>query len=385
MVGRILKVISLTVCLSLIGHVVSHAKNAQTKVRMIVSSTIYVSGDLVNLQLLTLNEANKPLYEGDLINLYLVASDGQTVSYERFNSESQESGYAFLLPNELPTGNYKLVAHSTGSDYQTEAIIHVYSPTIFSSTSLPKNANPELGLTAVPTLTDDDSLDLAIQETTLSFHSKSTSSGVLALKIYDPLVEGSPVLGTVKRSEILLESAPKFMLKPILNDPDSRISVFFIDQGIVKEYSMRDSLEIETKLIRHQGSSSVWGYQFDNLGNAIGEVVIDLGQKDTVVFKSFENVVPFDDAVVSLLDHKRKRKYINQIYGTDFDNYEVISEESIDRQPDQVYLSKDYDGIATLREAFSSIVSKAAVKRNKGVYELWLLLPTLGFVTKKLH
>jgi hypothetical protein len=379
MVGRILKVISLTLCLGLICLMVSHAKNAQSKVRMVVSSTIYVSGDLVNLQLLTLDEANKLLYDGDLINLYLVANDGQTVSYERFNSARQEFGYAFLLPNELPTGNYKLVAHITGSEFQTEAIIHVYSPTIFSSTLLPKNANPELGLPAIPTLIVDDSIDLKVQETTFSINSKSASSGVLALKIYDPLLEGAPILGTVKRSEISLESSPKFVLNPISNDPDSRISVFFLDQGIVEEYSLRDSLEIEGKLVRHLGSSSVWSYQFDNIGHAIGEVSIDLGQIQNITFNSFENIVPFDATVVSLLDHKRKRKYINQIYGIDFDNYESIWEESTHSLPDLVYLNKDYEGIATLREAFSSIVSKAAVKRNKEVYELRLSPSNAGF------
>ena len=125
---------------------VSHAKNAQSKVRMVVSSTIYVSGDVVALQLLTLNEANKALYEGDLINLYLVANDGQTVSYERFNSARQESGYAFLLPNELPTGNYKLVAHIAGSEFQTEAIIHVYSPTIFFIHIIAQKCQSRIGI-----------------------------------------------------------------------------------------------------------------------------------------------------------------------------------------------------------------------------------------------
>ncbi|MDR7129480.1 hypothetical protein J2X69_001817 [Algoriphagus sp. 4150] len=377
MVERILKIISFS--LMVLVPAISMAQNKQDQVRMVVSSTVYISGDLVELQLLTLDDGDKSPTEGDLINLYLVAHDGQTITVERFNPVGGDTGVAFLLPDELPTGNYKLVAQVPGSAFQTEAIIHVFNPTIFSSTSLPKNANPELGLPALTFLTESSIVDLNVQQTTLGVTLKSSQSGILTVKVYDPLLEGPPILGAIKKSEIVVENSGRFELIPVSHDPNSRISVLFLDQGIVEEFNMRDSLEIEPKLIRHRGSSVVWAYQFDNLGRHIGEVPMDLEKWKNNQFSPFENVVPFNDHVVNILDHKRKRKYIDQIYRTTFDNYKSIHQKSSQVDPDQLYVTKDYEGIATLREAFSGIVSKISVKRSKGGYEIRLSPANAGF------
>ncbi|MFC5624429.1 hypothetical protein [Algoriphagus winogradskyi] len=358
-------------------------QSASLKVRMLVSSSLYVSGDLVALQLQTLDSEGKPAREGSLINLYLVDHSGSTVAIERFNSAKQDADQAFLLPEELSTGNYKLVAQIQGSRFQTEALIHVYSPTIFSSTALPENANPELGAHVIQASEAGENILWKVDEGSFSISSETLDFGLLAVKVFDPLLEGYPVLGHVKESELNEETKVSFKLKPPYNDPNSRISVFFLDQGLVEEYNMRDSASMEEELLKHQGSSSVWAYQFDNLGEPLGEVTVNLSDWKKKQFSSFDNTVPFDDAVVNILDHKRKRKYIDQIYRTDFDNYEPFLQKSDHVAPDQVYFSKDYEGIATLREAFSGIVSKASVKRTKDGYELILSPANAGFRYEK--
>ncbi|UZD24488.1 hypothetical protein PBT90_13930 [Algoriphagus halophytocola] len=378
MVERILKFLTLTLIVLSTAFSAASAQQAGHQVRMIVSSSVFISGDAVSLQLLTLDEEAKLLQAGELINLYLVDHAGNTVAIERFNSGNNEAETAFLLPADLATANYKLVAQIPGSSYQTEALIHVYSPTIFSSNSLPENADAELGLVDEMEVTNS-TLDLEVRPDSKELAFPVASDGVLAVKVFDPMLEATPILGEVKASEVKVENTGKFELITPSSDPNSRVSVYYIDQGIVEEYYLRDSAKIESQLIRHQGSSHVWAYQFDNMGERIGEVKVVLADWQNNQFASFENVVPFSDQVVTILDHKRKRKYIDQVYRTDFDNYEPIWQEEEQAGPDDVYLSKDYQSIATLREAFGGVVSKASVKRNKGEYELLLSPANAGF------
>lgn len=383
MVGRILRILPLALCCAVFTTLASFGQSASLKVRMLVSSSVYVSGDLVALQLQTLDSKGMLDSAGSLINLYLVGHDGSTVAIERFNSGKQNTDQAFLLPEELSTGNYKLIAQIQGSRFHTEALIHVYSPTIFSSTALPENANPELGTELTKASSPGENIQWKVNKDSFSISSETLDFGVLAVKVFDPLLEGYPVLGVIKESELGEENIESFQLNPPSKDPSSRISVFFLDQGLVEEYNMRDSVSMEEKLVQHQGSSSVWAYQFDDLGEPIGEVTVNISDWKNKQFSTFDNTVPFDDAVVNILDHKRKRKYIDQIYRTDFDNYESFLKKSDQVAPDQVYLSKDYQGIATLREAFSGIVSKAAVKRNKDSYDLILSPANAGFRYEK--
>lgn len=379
MVERILKYLTLTAFLISFALTTVMAQQEERQVRMIVSSSVYISGDAVSLQLLSLDERGELLQKGELINLYLVNPAGTTVTMERFNTDNSEAETAFLLPDDLATANYKLIAQVPGSSYQTEALIHVYSPTIFSSSSLPGNADPELGLEAFSIQEASPSFKVEVQADSSELSFTATADGVLAVKVFDPMLEAAPVLGGLKASEVKVENTGRFELITPSTDPNSRVSVYYIDQGIVEEYNLRDSAKIERQLMRHQGSSQVWAYQFDNMGEQIGEVKVVLADWQNNQFASFDNVVPFSDEVVNILDHKRKRKYIDQVYRTDFDNYEPIWKSGVQAAPDEVYLSKDYQRIATLREAFAGVVSKVSVKRNKGEYELMLSPANAGF------
>lgn len=51
--------------------------------------------------------------------------------------------------------------------------------------------------------------------------------------------------------------------------------------------------------------------------------------------------------------------------------------------PSQVWGKKDYQRIATLKETFSSIVSKAAVKRSKDGFQCVLPLANAGFLFER--
>tara|TARA_R110002012_G_scaffold322037_2_gene554101 strand:- start:45440 stop:47020 length:1581 start_codon:yes stop_codon:yes gene_type:complete len=379
MVGRILKIITLITCLLELSTNSLLALDDQTKVKMTVSSSLYVSGDLVSLQLLSGGELDKVMSEGNLINLYLVASDGQSVSMQRFNTSEWQRGMAFELPKELETGNYKLVAHVPGSAFQTEAIIHVYNPTIFSSAIIPRNADPKVGI--AKNLFQQSPLPVQIDTARklIKLPPQLEDAGVLAVKIFDPTLEALPVIGVVKNSEITVDDQPEFRLDPISKDANSRISVFFLDLGVVKEFNMRDSAAIEAELIQQRGTSAVWAYQFDNMGAPIGEVSIVLNESKSLKFSAFDNTVPFSDEVVNMLDLKRKRKYINQIYRINSDGYESLYNDLTQAVPDQIYLSTNFEGIATLREAFSSVISKASVKRSKDGYEILLASVNSGF------
>ncbi len=378
MVARILTYLSVTFFLINLGGSLALAQDTQSRVGMVVSSSIFISGDVVPLQVFPVDNYGKPVEKEELLNLYLVDNTGKTVTIERFNVSLGKATCALLLPEQLATGNYKLVAHVPGSDFQTEATIHVYNPAVFSSTSLPKNADPDLDLLEQNVI-DNQSIKFVLGSSSAKISSNSDVTELVVLKVYDPKLEASPVFGTVKESEVVVDNSPKFNLVPPVNDPNSRISVYFLDQGLVEEFSWRDSAEYGDKLIRHPGSSSVWAFQSDNLGTPIGEVESYLSAWKNNQFKPFENTVPFSEAVVKILDHKRTRKYVDQVYRTEFGSYEPLSEQSGHVAPDQMYLASDYSGIATLRESFSGIVSKASVKRSKNTYELYLSPANAGF------
>ncbi|MCE7055810.1 hypothetical protein LZF95_14105 [Algoriphagus sp. AGSA1] len=378
MVERILTYLSVTFFLINSGENLSFAQDTQHRVGMIVSSSVFVSGDIVPLLLLPVDEAGSPVEKDKLLNLYLVDNTGKTVAIERFNASMDNASSALLLSDQLATGNYKLVAHIPGSDFQTEAIIHVYNPAIFSSTSLPKNADPELD-PLKQKISDNECFKVEIKSNSVKASSKSNETELVVVKVYDPSLEASPLFGTLKESEVVVDNSPKFKLVPPVKEPNSRISVYFLDQGLVEEFAWRDSARYEDKLMHHRGASAVWAYQSGNLGEPIGEVEVDFSSLENNQFKPFEDKVPFSEAVVKILDHKRKRKYIDQIYRTGFDEYEPLAKQTEQIAPDQVYLASDYSGIATLREAFSGIVSKASVKRNKNTYELYLSPANSGF------
>lgn len=378
MVARILKFRLLFICLFLSPNVgFSQANSSQVK--LVVSSSVFVSGDLVNLQVLTLNERGELVENGALVNLYLVSSEGKTEAIERFNTAEHDQGMAFFLPSDLATGNYKLVAHIPGSEFQTEALVHVYSPKIFTSAIVPKNADNMLAL--VQAKYPESPLKVEVgsnQSTPIVTVNPSENSGLLAFKIFDPSLEGFPVSGVVKSSTLGDSNPFEIQFTPISGVPNSRYSVYFVDQGMTEEYFLEDQAEMERKLVTHRGDSKIWVYQFGPMGNRLGEIQVNQSEWERVQFQKFDNTVPFSEDVRSILNHKRSRKFINQVYRSDIDQVENSFSGSLETA-DAVYQGNDYEGVATLREALSGIVNKVSVSRSQKEYSIRMTPASAGF------
>lgn len=378
MVARILKYRLYIICL-FISPIIGFSQATSSQVKLIVSSTVFVSGDLVNLQLVTLNENGELINEGTLVNLYLVSSEGKTEAIERFDTGEFDRGMAFFLPSELATGNYKLVAHIPGSKLQTEALVHVYSPKIFTSSIVPQNADNKLKLEYADYPAAPLKMEVGSnQSTQIVTVNSADSSGLLAFKIFDPSLEGYPVSGVVKSSTLGNLNPFEIHFTPISGVSNSRYSVYYVDQGLTEEFYFEDQDEMKNKLVRHRGDSKIWVYQFGPMGDRLGQVKVDLGSLKTSQFQPFDNTVPFSEEVRAILNHKRSRKFIDQVYSNDRDQVEnsIVGEL---KPADAVYLSKDYEGVATLREALSGIVNKVSVNRSQKEYSIRMTSAYSGF------
>lgn len=378
MVARILKFRLFFICLFL-SPIVSFSQANSSQVKLVVSSSVFVSGDLVNLQVLTLNERGELVENGALVNLYLVSSEGETEAIDRFNTAEYDQGMAFFLPSELATGNYKFIAHIPGSEFQTEALVHVYSPKIFTSSIVPENVDNSLGLEKAEFPSSPLKVEFGSnQSTPILTVNPEGNSGLFAFKIFDPSLEGFPVSGEVKSSNLGNANPFEIHFNPISTVPNSRYSVHYVDQGLTEEYYLEDQTEMEEKLIRHRGNSKIWVYQFDPMGNRLGEIQVELGDWKSVQFPAFDNTVPFSEEVISILNHKRSRKFIDQIYRTDIDQIENSFSGELE-SADDVYKANDYEGIATLREALSGIVKKVSVSKSQKEYTIRMTPASTGF------
>lgn len=381
MVARILILQLFCICLFL-SSIDGYSQENSDQVKLVVSSSVFVSGDLVDLQILPLDEKGGLIESGAFVNLYVVSSEGKTQTIERFHTKDFDHGKAFFLPSDLTTGNYKLVAHIPSSKYESEAMIHVYNPTIFSSSIAPENANPKLGLeTRLSTDPLKVSLEHSGQEESKLMISDSnfSSAGVIAVKVFDPSLEAIPVTGQIKPSKIGDLNESEIKILSLTDHPTSRYSVFFLSQGVVEEYYHEDLEEMKSKLSLHLGNSPVFIYQFDQQGNRLGEVEIELPKLKDFQFEKFENEVPFDEGVRSIIDHKRTRKYLDQIYRNDLDHVTSYYDQLEKLSPDDIYETDQYEGVATLREAFAGIVGKTSAVRQQGKYVIRMSPRNAGY------
>ncbi len=353
------------------------------KVLVTTESSLYVSGDLIRMQVVAVDATGHPLSEETLIHSFLVAHDGTIVMKRKYLiTDIDKAGY-FQLPDDLETGNYKLVLCLAGAASRTEVLLPIYNPNIFSSSIPPQNADlgesigqaePEERFNVFST----EKL-VASETATININLPEETSGIMVGKLYDPRYETSPKTGEVVNQPVPENIEDNITFQYLSSNPDSRISLYFLEQGYVEEFYLAEEAEILEKLPTLFGSGNIYVYQFDPQGNRLGEVPAIVERADQLSFGTFSNTVPFDTYVRQVLEKKRVRKYIDQVYRNGSDPVTSLMAEEFDTRPDRSVLLENYSGIATLREALSNVTPKTQVIRRGKSYEIRLSPENSGF------
>ncbi len=346
-------------------------------------SMLYVSGDLLRVQIVPVDENGAPVAGRHLISAYLVSHNGQILSAERFLITDLDKSGAVYLPIDLETGVLKFVAFLPGADNQTEVNFYVYNPSIFSSSIAPDNADLAAGIDQL-TVNGTVSGVLGRTDARMEYSLKPINPevgvpGIGVVKVYNEKLDTAPSKGKVVRTTRREESNLEFDLKLVSDHPNSRVSFYFLDQAVVEEYYLADEEQMMKGLREHYGSGPVYAYQFAQDGSRLKEIDIDITSRNKPVFSSFDNSVPFNTEIQEILENKRIRKFIDQVYRNQNDQVVSLLEEEYDRTPDSSTFPDRYEGIATLRELLASIVPKSQVIRRDGKYEVRLSPSNSGF------
>ncbi|MEJ2005177.1 MAG: hypothetical protein P8X57_09490 [Cyclobacteriaceae bacterium] len=354
------------------------------QLQVIAESSIYISGDPVRMQMVILEDDNTPLNETNIVTSFLVSSGGTTMAQRRFMITPLEKGAVFLLPPDLETGRYKLISVIDQWDLQNEITINVYAPSIFSSASAPKNADTNLGVKEqdfgafngvdVRITAGEERGSVVIP----ALAEGSTETGVSLVHVFHESYDELPVIGKNNPSRVG-QIELDYELKWLTDDPNSRISFYFLEQGLVEEYYLADGDRIFSALQKHYGGGPVWAFQFDGEGNRLGQVDVQIGMSDFPEFSPFTNTVPYNEKVRNILENKRIRKYVDQVYHSEGENTGSILDEEFDMTADATVRPERYEGYATLKEALANIVPKTQVIRRSGDYEIRLSPSNSGF------
>ncbi len=354
------------------------------KIHMISESSLYVSGDMIRLQLVAVKATGVPVSEDRVVHTYLVNHSGQVVLKRKFLiTEIDKAGY-IPLPEDLETGNYKLVACQAGADSRTVIEFPVYNPNIFSSSVPPKNADINLGLKyELPAnnlrIINNTELEAGQLASIGISAPKEGGEGVMTVKVFDPLFETPPLVGSVNSRSVPSQIDDRIEFEYISRNPNSRISLYFVEQGYVEEFYLADEAKIIEKLPVLFGSGHLFAYQFDQEGNRLGEVPATVIRAQQITFDRIDNTVPFDRSVQQILEKKRVRKYVDQVYRTDDNAVVSLMAEEFDTEPDRSVVLENFSGVVTLREALANITPKTQVIRRNGKYEIRLSPESSGF------
>ena len=346
-------------------------------------SMLYISGDLMRLQVVPVDKNGAMVPGKHLVNTYLVSHTGKIVSDVRFLITEYDKSGAIFLPEDIQTGVFKLISFLPGVANQTEVKIYIYNPSIFSSSVAPENADLAAGLPELPVISGE-AVTVERKNSLLQFEMKpidptQSEPGIGMLKVYHKKMDTPPVGGRVVASPRREDSGIDFDFELITDHPNSRLSFYFLDQAMVQEYFLADKELMLKGLREHYGSGPVFAYQFDRDGSRLGEILLSISKRNQPVFQSFDNSVPFNSGIQEILENKRIRKFVDQVYRNQRDKVISIQEEEFDRTPDTATYPDRYEGIATLREILASIVPKSQVIKRNGVYEARLSPANSGF------
>ncbi|MCA6078212.1 hypothetical protein [Fulvivirga sedimenti] len=346
-------------------------------------SMLYISGDLIRLQIVPAGKNGGTVPGKHLVHAYLISHDGKIIDDERFLITEYDKSGAIFLPEDIETGVFKLIAFVPGVENQTEVTIYIYNPSIFSSSVAPENADLSAGLPQVQAITAP-TVPVEQKNPSLQFEMKSIDPaqsvpGIGMLKVYHKKMDTPPVRGVVVAAPRREDSGIDFDFELATDHPNSRLSFYFLDQAMVEEYYLADEGLMLKGLREHYGSGPVYAYQFDRDGSRMGEIRMTINKRNQPVFQSFENIVPFNTEIQDVLENKRIRKFVDQVYRNQNDRVVSIQEEEFDRSPDSSTYPDRYEGIATLREMLASIVPKSQVIRRNSIYEARLSPANSGF------
>ncbi len=346
-------------------------------------SSVFISGDPVRLQIIPMSDGGNLSEESTVVTTFLVSHTGNTLAQQRFLITPLEKGAVMVLPKDLETGPYKLISVMEGGREQNELKINIYNPSIFSSSAAPKNADSGKGLTVGSLNSREINVRVAAGQergnvVVPAIDQTASETAIALIHVFHEEYGQIPVQGENIPSQVG-DVEIEYSIDWLTEDPNSRISFYFLDQGLVEEYYLADGDRIYTGLQKHYGGGPVWAYQFDSEGNRLGQVDIDVRMSNVPNFKSFQNTVPYNEKIRSILENKRIRKFVDQVYKSDGENTSSILDEEYDRSSDATVKPERYEGYATLREALANIVPKTQVIRRSGSYELRLSPSNSGF------
>ncbi len=354
------------------------------QVHMVTESSAYVSGDMVRLQLMVMDASGRPVTEDRIIHTFLTDHRGTVVLKRKFLVTDIEKAGFIQLPADLETGKYTLVACIAGADTRARLSLSVYNPSIFASSIPPDNADTGLGLeSSLPaanlTLRPEGALNVSSMANLAIELPKTANKGVMLTKIYDPRFETAPVMSEITESPVPEAIEDKLSFEYITTDPNSRISLYFMEQGFVEEFYLAEEEKILEKLPALFGSGHIYAYQFDAQGNRLGELPVKVEPATRISFATSDNTVPFNDEIRQILEKKRVRKFVDQVYRNGEDPVVSLMAEEYNMNPDRTVVLSNFSGIASLREALSNITPKTQVIRRDKEYELRLSPENSGF------
>ena len=353
--------------------------SAQASLEVYAESGIYISGDAVRLYIMPFSPGEERV---DVTTL-LVAPGGRVLNTTRHLITPLEKSGMVILPSDLETGAYKLISFLPGSSERNDLLIHVYHPSVFASALAPENANADLGPEREEPgfgLLEVRITSAGNQATAVIPPAEKLGDGIAMglIKVVQEDLGDLPVRGiSVPSGKLDFEQS--FDVETISQDPNSRISFYFLNQGIVEEYYLADRERMYEGLKEHYGGGPVWAYQFDPSGNRMGRVKVRVERTGMPVFDAFSDVVPYNEKVREILESKRIRKFVDQVYDSESEPVVSIMEEEFDLSPDAIVRPSRYEGYATLREALASIVPKTQIIRRSGIYEARLSPSNSGF------
>jgi hypothetical protein len=345
----------------------------QGSLNFFTEGRLYFSGDAIRMLMVPIHEDGALITDDTRVQIKLLNALGSIMHTEEYLVTELGKDGVFILPEELPTGNYRVIASFGDIHYQVT--IHVYEPSVLTSLQLPKNLDPELGLDSTAFSVDNPLKYVAGSNATYDLGLKSQSS--LVVKIFENTVAGYPGIGKIVNTADM-NVPTQYKVNTISSNADSRISIYFIDQRKVEEHYVDELEWLNIRMGRHYGTSRLWAYQFDAQGNKLGPVNLEITTPRMPAFARASDAVPFDAGVRRYLEERKNRKFIDQVYGKSLANIQHYAAEETD-DPDISVSVDEYAGLASLEEVLSNIVPKTQVIRKNKQSEIRLSPDNSGF------
>ncbi|WP_040496629.1 hypothetical protein [Fulvivirga imtechensis] len=193
---------------------------------------------------------------------------------------------------------------------------------------------------------------------------KIDRNSLVLVKIFDKELSTIPRPG--KPLSTKQNRKPELVLKPPVDDPTSKISVYHLEQRYAKEFYLERAQILADWLREMEGDGTIWSVQFDKDDRVLGDVEVKLNYKTSYSYDRNDMLLSNKyDRMVSLA---RKRLLIRKVYLSD--NKHALEADLLAGTPDYSIQLSQYQTLPTVEETLKAIVPKCRVVRHKGQKEL---------------